>query len=196
MAHTRGFGLLEKFLSQQRARLANSLIPTTLRSGKILDVGCGSSPYFLQTTDFAEKYGIDPFGQVPVGSDIKLDQRAFVGGALAYPDHHFQVITMLAVVEHIELPALQALLTELHRVLAPGGRLIMTTPTPCTDFILKSLARLHFLSPEEIDEHKDLLSLADLRRLSLVAGFTGAHCHGGYFELGLNQYFYADKPSA
>ena len=35
------------------------LIPSHLRSGRILDVGCGSYPYFLAHTEFAEKFALD-----------------------------------------------------------------------------------------------------------------------------------------
>ena len=57
---TRGTGLLEGFLSEQRAKLANKKIPSELRSGKILDIGCGSYPNFLISTNFNIKYGLDP----------------------------------------------------------------------------------------------------------------------------------------
>lgn len=193
MNNTRGFGLLETFLSKQRAKLANSVIKSESRTGKILDLGCGSTPYFLSTTNFAGKYGLDPFATPLENSDINLTQAAFKGGSLPYADSTFSVVTMLAVVEHIELADLKLILKEAYRVLAPGGRLIMTTPSPWTDGLLKLLAKLHFLSHEEIEEHKDLLSLVDLKSLSLEAGFSADQLCSGYFECGLNQYFYADK---
>ena len=57
---TRGSGYLEKFLAKKRLQMANKLIPTSFRQGKILDIGCGSYPYFLLNTPFRKKYGIDP----------------------------------------------------------------------------------------------------------------------------------------
>src|SRR5690606_9300954 len=56
---TRGKGRLEAFLARHRAQMANRLIPDELRSGTIVDIGCGSYPYFLSTTDFAHRYGLD-----------------------------------------------------------------------------------------------------------------------------------------
>ena len=56
---TRGGGLLETWLAQLRAKQANKLIPNTLRSGRILDIGCGSYPYFLAHTFFRERVGVD-----------------------------------------------------------------------------------------------------------------------------------------
>lgn len=52
---TRGKGYLEPFLARQRARTANRLIPAELRSERILDVGCGTFPYFLLRTEFEKK---------------------------------------------------------------------------------------------------------------------------------------------
>ena len=60
---TRGKGLLEPMLADLRAQRANKLIPTNLRNGRILDIGCGSFPYFLAHTAFAEKFAID---QIPL----------------------------------------------------------------------------------------------------------------------------------
>jgi len=62
MAHqrvTRGTGLLEGFLARARARRADALISSDLRGGRILDIGCGSTPYFLAHTSFKEKFAID-----------------------------------------------------------------------------------------------------------------------------------------
>lgn len=56
---TRGFGLLESFLSRQRGRKADSLIPIAARRGRILDIGCGVSPSFLMDVGFREKFAVD-----------------------------------------------------------------------------------------------------------------------------------------
>ncbi len=60
---TRGKGLLEPTLAKLRTRRANHLIPPGLRTGRILDIGCGSFPYFLSHTSFEEKFAVD---QLPV----------------------------------------------------------------------------------------------------------------------------------
>src|SRR5690606_34728965 len=58
---TRGKGRLEAFLARHRAQMANRLIPDELRGGTIVDIGCGSYPYFLSTVDFARRVGLDRF---------------------------------------------------------------------------------------------------------------------------------------
>lgn len=49
---TRGHGVLEPLLAKLRAKKANALIPEPARAGRILDVGCGSFPFFLSGTRF------------------------------------------------------------------------------------------------------------------------------------------------
>ncbi len=50
---TRGYGLLENYLNRRRCAVANRLIPSSLRKGRILDIGCGTFPSFPYSTSFA-----------------------------------------------------------------------------------------------------------------------------------------------
>ena len=52
-------GLLENVLAKLRARQANLLIPDNCRNGRLLDIGCGETPFFLQSIEFKYKYGIN-----------------------------------------------------------------------------------------------------------------------------------------
>ena len=49
---TRGYAILEGWLSKERATKTDEIIPGHLRNGSVLDVGCGSYPYFLTHTNF------------------------------------------------------------------------------------------------------------------------------------------------
>ena len=87
---TRGRGLLEPFLARQRAHMANRLIPAALRRGRILDIGCGTFPYFLAHTAFADKFAID---QLPmpeeVSSRLRIDSHSLnlnQAPSLPFPD--------------------------------------------------------------------------------------------------------------
>src|SRR6266480_5122985 len=109
---TRGDGFLEEFLARQRSRKANSLIPEFARNGRVLDIGCGSHPLFLLTTRFAERYGVD---RVPSGDfnaqGITLIHHDIETDRLPFGDDFFDVVTMLAVFEHLEAPVLGSILT-------------------------------------------------------------------------------------
>lgn len=189
MGVTRGNGLLEGILARLRADQANRLIPDRLREGRILDIGCGSQPYFLAHTSFREKFAID---QLPVAAepedvvwhvlDVNLTPQ------LPFDDGFFNVITMLAVVEHLDPPKLVKLFQECRRVLAEGGMVILTTPASWSDRLLRMMARLRLVSKEEIDEHVYAYTLPLIGWYFGAAGFPMELLEFGYFEAGLNMW--------
>lgn len=197
---TRGHGVLEGFLARKRCAMANALIPPAARSGRILDVGCGSSPYFLTHTDFAERFGIDQV-MTPETAAQYRGQGLHLSPAtpaslsrLDFEDNTFDVVTMLAVFEHIDHGPLVNLLREIRRVLKPGGCYIATTPAAWSDGILRVMARTGLVSSEEIDEHKDAYTHAKIAAILQEAGFAPGECEAGYFECFLNLWVRARKP--
>jgi SAM-dependent methyltransferase len=180
--------LLEEFLARRRARRANSLIPEAARKGRILDIGCGSYPAFLRGTRFAERYGLD---RVDIANTseigLKLVRHDVAGGpGLPFESGFFDVVTMLAVFEHIETQSLKRLLQEIKRVLRPGGTYVMTTPVRWTEGVLKVMSRLQLVSDEEVSEHKAQYSHGEVVALLVDAGFNRANIRHGTFELGMN----------
>src|SRR5258706_10186190 len=96
-AMTRGKGLLEPMLADLRAQRANKLIPSRLRNGRVLDIGCGSFPYFLAHTSFQEKFAID---QIPLpqstASELKIESYTLdleVKPRLPFEDNFFEAVT-------------------------------------------------------------------------------------------------------
>ena len=194
---TRGSGLLEPFLAHQRAGMANRLIPARLRSGRILDVGCGTFPYFLAHTAFAAKFAIDQRSMPAAISDrlqiqshsVDLNQEP----RLPFPNDFFDVVTMLAVVEHLSPDSMALIFREVYRTLEPGGRVILTTPAAWADGLLRLMAGLRLVSPEEIGEHAFAYTLPLVGWYFGQAGFRMRNVRFGYFELMLNLWGYADK---
>ena len=192
---TRGNGIFENLLSNKRAKLADKKIPSELRSGKILDIGCGYFPNFLIKTNFNKKYGIDPSYKIKnsfddielIQMDIKKEEK------LPFNDNFFDVITLLAVYEHIEPTRLNKTLSEILRVLKPGGRFILTTPAPWTDKLLRFMANLNLVSREEIYEHKDAYSHSRILNSLIKSGFPKKLVKQGYFEMFLNIWTHAGK---
>ncbi len=191
---TRGSGALEPFLAQMRAKKANQLIPANLRSGRILDIGCGSFPYFLSHTSFKEKFAIDQ--QPPSGDasfihwySLNLDEIP----KLPFQDGFFDVITMLAVIEHLDPNSLVSIFSEAYRTLVPGGVLILTTPAAWSDGILRRMAQLNLVSAEEIDEHKFAYTLPLIGWYFGKAGFAMQNVKFGYFEFMLNLWAVAKR---
>jgi SAM-dependent methyltransferase len=192
---TRGSGLLESFLARQRANRANSLIPDIARSGRILDVGCGSYPVFLSHTRFAERYGLDRVGSAHVEDPgLKLVAHDIADSSgLPFDSDFFDVVSMLAVFEHLETPTLRRLLQDIHRVLRPGGIYVMTTPLRWTEGVLKVMSRIKLVSSEEVNEHKAQYSAAEIVPLLCEAGFEFSRIRHGTFELRMNLWAVAQK---
>ena len=194
---TRGKGLLEPYLAHLRTQRANRLIPTDLRAGRILDIGCGSFPYFLAHTSFEEKFAVD---QLPMAQEtatknqieffsLNLNQEPH----LPFQDNFFSIVTLLAVVEHLNPDSMALLFQESHRVLKPGGTVIMTTPAAWSDGLLKFMANINLVSAEEIHEHAFAYTLPLIGWHFGQAGFEMTKVKFGYFEFMLNMWATAQK---
>ncbi len=191
---TRGYGLLEPLLANWRARTANRLIPAHLRGGRLLDIGCGSYPYFLSHTYFQEKFAIDQHERPASVTDINwynLDLNA--DPQLPFEEQYFDAVTMLAVVEHLNPSSLIQLFREIYRTLKPGGVLIITTPAAWSDGLLRWMARMGLVSKEEIDEHVFTYTLPLLGWYFGTAGFAMTQVKFGYFEMNLNLWATAER---
>ena len=163
---------------------------------KILDIGCGSYPYFLTHSLFREKYGIDRGAADRFPNDIRFfSQNLNAETKLPYDDRFFDAVTLLAVIEHLDPAAMVALFGEVHRVLKPGGCVVLTTPTVWANLLLKGMARCRLVSREEIDEHVFAYSLPLLGWYFGSAGFPMRETRFGYFECFLNLWATARRAS-
>lgn len=196
---TRGFGLFERFLAKKRAQLADSLIPRPFRSGRILDIGCGVNPAFLQTTAFSEKYGIDKAGSLSCHTKFDEQLITFIhhdiesGDPFPFYDEFCDVVTMLAVIEHISPNNLSKVIAELYRVLKRGGLLIITTPSHWTGFILNGMSLLRLISRQEVKDHKELYASDDIMKALQLGGFAPGNMQQGCFEFYMNTWVMAIK---
>ena len=194
MKYTRGNGFLELFLTKQRTNITNDLIKDKYRAGRILDIGCGRKPYFLLTTEFKEKYGIDcnvigkNISTINITNTILGRNTKF-----NFEDNFFDVVTMMATIEHLEKESALCILKETYRILKLGGRLIITTPTPLAHQILTIMAKLNLVSKEEIKEHKQIYTRNTITALLRAAGYAEEKIHIKYFEFYLNLCVYLDR---
>jgi SAM-dependent methyltransferase len=177
--------------------MANKLIPASLRQGCIADIGCGNYPLFLLNANFRKKIGLEK----TVGPNLDdagdrliiLKHDVEISNSLPLGEAECDVVTMLAVLEHVTPAQASKLLNEIYRVLRPGGLLIITTPAPWTGFILRRMAKLGLVSPEEIHDHKAAYGLDSIFSLLKQTKFSEKLFRGGYFELFMNCWAIAFK---
>lgn len=92
--------------------------------GRLVDIGCGSKPWRGAFAPYvSEHIGVDH-----VDSKRRPGSVDVIAGAYEIPleDGYAETILMSAVLEHLEQPA--RALAEAHRLLAPGGHVILTAP--------------------------------------------------------------------
>jgi len=179
-----------RILANKRYKIADSLIPDELRGGYLLDLGCGYYNKCLKDIKFTYKAGID-IAMAPFLS-IELDETNVLWMGISMEeymkeqfDNMWDVILMLAVLEHIDIDKVEDTFKEIYRILKPGGRFILTTPSPKSKWILKLM---HWNKG-----HKKYYSIEEIIDILYDASFLAYAFNSGYFELGLNQYIYANK---
>ena len=181
---------VDRLLQQWRIR---RVTPWISEGARVLDVGCFDAALFAALGPrIAGGVGLDPLLAEPVvGDRFRLVPGHFPDALVEAG--RFDVITMLAVLEHVSPGALERWAQACVDLLVPGGLVVATVPAPAVDRILDVLIRLRVLHGMSVEEHHgfepDLASEAFGR-----AGFTLAH--RGRFQFGLNNLFVFAKPKA
>lgn len=179
------FGLLTRRV--QRARLAAAL-PYISHEDRVLDLGCGLTDLPAR---FPSYVGCDRNPLVLSEMRKRHPEAAFTSWDVdsAEPPHEvvagspYDVILMLAILEHLQSPA--RALARAVALLAPGGRILATTPHPLGRLPLEAGARFGLLSRHADEEHEALLDRAALERAAASAGLELASY--ARFLAGLNQ---------
>ncbi len=180
---------LDRIIRRLRERKIVRLIPD---NSIVCDLGCGSGKFLYSIAgNIKEGIGIDrDVKSYKIGNItfIKLDLEK----KLKLPSNKFNVVTSLAVLEHLNKP--ESLVKEAFRILKKNGLFIATTPSKLSKSILEFLAfKLHLINEEHIKEHKNYFSREDLRRILKKYGFKNIKI--SYFEFGMNNIIIAKKVS-
>jgi ubiquinone/menaquinone biosynthesis C-methylase UbiE len=109
-----------------KRQIVNRVAGMATNDGYTLDIGCGTSPII---TRFHEAVGIDSERSKVLFMQRRLPNLEFhmaEAQSLPFADGIFDRVLCIEVIEHIKNP--EQALDEMHRVLKPGGQLILATP--------------------------------------------------------------------
>jgi 2-polyprenyl-3-methyl-5-hydroxy-6-metoxy-1,4-benzoquinol methylase len=176
-----------KFLDRvlQRWRIRKAL-PFIGPRSRLLDIGSSDGVLFeVAAARVAGGMGIDPTlkanchaGSIPlIAGFFPKDMPAV---------EPFDVITMLAVLEHFPAEQYAQLTTGCVRYLKPGGFIIITVPSPFVDYILAALRSARLIDGMSLEEHHGY----DVRETTQIFALPEFQLvRQKKFQLGLNNLF-------
>lgn len=170
----------------QKKRILQT-VPFIRNGCSILDIGCSDGALFR----FYNKKGIE-FTGIGIDPDINDDipDKNYSLIKASFPDiriqEKFDVITVLAVLEHIACNKLEDFIKACRDRLNPDGKIILTVPHPFVDHLLWLLMFLRLLDGMEAGQHHGF-DMKSAVKLFKKYGFEKV-CHKT-FQLGLNNLF-------
>ena len=162
-----------------------------LDGARVADIGCGYEASLARSA----LEGVGSLVLVDVALDPQLAREPKVTaleGTVeetlpALPAGAFDVVLCLSVLEHLWEP--QVALAEMHRMLAPGGRLLVNVPTwRGKRFLEFSAFRLGTSPADEMDDHKRYYDPSDLWPMLVAAGFRPSRIRCHRHKFGLNTF--------
>ncbi|MEK7649498.1 MAG: class I SAM-dependent methyltransferase [Patescibacteria group bacterium] len=179
----------DKMLRRFRIRKIERFV----REGSVLcDLGCGREAFLLK--HFSRKikhgYGFDKYITAEEGGAYTL-KALELDDKVPLPDATVDLVTILAALEHFSDEA--GMLSEVYRVLKPGGRVVITVPTWRNKPLLEMLASWGVINKDEILDHKRYYSKKELSAALTKAGFSPASQTLTYWQFGLNLFGEARK---
>lgn len=173
---------MEKILEFVFRKLRERHLFNLIKNDSIVcDLGCGSGKFLMSVENkIAKGIGVDRKVKTQTNGKV-IFIKGDLNKVLDLPSNSFDVVTILAVLEHLDNPNL--LVKEAYRILKKDGKLIMTTPSKRSKPILEFLAfKLGVIERGHIEEHKNYFTKQKLTEL--LSGFRGVKVKP--FEFGMN----------
>lgn len=182
---------------KERLRRALALVDD-LSPAKALDVGCGAGQFLgelavrgveIAGVDLAEGM-VAAAGTYLASLGVGADLRVATVEQLPFRGHAFDLVSALGVIEYLTDP--EPALRELHRVLRPGGHLLVTAPNPVRLSFLCDPLRVArgVLRPPPRGYPRRYSTPWALRAELTGAGFEIVHFEGH----GLGEWTFAGRP--
>jgi SAM-dependent methyltransferase len=185
-----GGTMVDRFGVWLSGRQIHRHVPT-FDGKRIADVGCGFEASFTRTV--VDRAASTVLVDVALADDLKQHPRVrAIEGQLpdalaALPSGELDVVLMVSVLEHVaDAPRL---LSEIRRLLAPGGVALVNVPSWRGKTYLELSAFRLGLSPAvEMDDHKMYYDVRDLWPLLVSAGFRPSRIKCFSHKFGLNTF--------
>lgn len=167
LARTRGYAHLRpawpyRLAAALAAPFGELSTPAWAGGGRVLDVGCGNGRFLTTMRSLGwEVQGVE-FSEAGVASARMSGLSVHHGdlASAAFADASFDLVTARHVIEHI--PEAHAFMAELARVLKPGGRLVVETPS--SNALGRQWFNTHWYA-NDVPRHLFLYSPSNLERL-------------------------------
>jgi 2-polyprenyl-3-methyl-5-hydroxy-6-metoxy-1,4-benzoquinol methylase len=176
---------LDRYLQKERIKRTKAFIKA---GNKVLDIGSNYGElfeFYKQKNISVSGTGIDPnIADDSKHENFDLIKDYFPSSKLK--DANFDVICMLAVLEHIPMEQIPAFAKSCVEKLKPGGLLIITVPSKWVDYILNVLLFFRLIKGMELEQHYGY-DIKNTQPLFESNGFTLVR--HGTFQLGLNNLF-------
>ena len=178
---------VDRILQQWRNAKAR---PYIAPGARVLDIGCADGALFQQFRSLiGEGVGIDPtLDRAVDGENYRLIPGWFPDDL---PDERrFDVITMLAVLEHVPAAYQPRWAEACARLLEDGGHLVITVPSPSADGVLRVLQSVRLIDGMSLEQHYGF----DPRTAPSIFGVDGlALVKFERFQLGFNNLLVFEK---
>lgn len=145
-------------------------IPSYVKNGKILDIGCGDGDTLVSLKKLGwETYGLDINSRaVEIARERGIHAKLGTYKELSeYPDNYFDAIRLYHVIEHIDNPSLCFSL--IHKKLKKGGELLIGTPN--VESVVAGFFKQHWYNLDS-PRHLFLFSPQTLGKLLNENNFT------------------------
>lgn len=179
---------LDRILQRMRIDQVAAYIQPNAR---VLDIGCADGALYDRVGDVAEYVGIDPEAPTERTTENARFIRTPFPSSVLQPSQHFDVVTALAILEHVPRDTQGEFAAACAAHLRPGGVVAITVPSPAVDWILAVLKRLKLVDGMHEEQH---YGYRPAQASVLFSSHGLALERHRTFELGLNHLFVFRKP--
>ena len=162
---------------------------------KILDIGSVDGALFRRLGPVAGpgSLGLDPTLKAPLSVNGRALHPGYFPADMPAGAGLFDVITLLAVLEHFPTENHDSLRAGCAKFLRPGGKLLITVPSPRVDVILKWLEFFRLIDGMSLEEHHGF-EVGQTTQIFPPPEFRLASHR--QFQLGLNNLFVFERTAA